>query len=124
VATGSFLLQLSGEIDLSRAAALELDSADFLASCARHAVIDLSEVTFCDSQGLNFLVRMEAIARAREGDVTLVNTPGPVRNLLRITSLQDRFRYEERVFLPRQLPRLIPVTRDADKRSSLTLGPA
>jgi len=99
----TFLLQLYGEIDLARAGALESHSDDFLASTAQHAVIDLSRVTFCDSQGLNFFVRLERTARDREGDVTLVNAPAAVRNLLRITSLEDRFRYEDRLAVPEQL---------------------
>ncbi len=97
--TGPFLLQLCGEIDLARSSELATHASDFERTTSRHVVIDLSQVTFCDSQGLTFFVRMHAIARQRDGDVTLVNTPGTLRNLLRITSLENRFRYEERVFL-------------------------
>lgn len=97
---GSFLLQLHGEIDLARSSELATLLDDFAGTDARKAVIDLSEVTFCDSQGVSFLVRMHSIARHRDGDVTLINAPGAVQNLLRITNLSDRFRYEDRMFCP------------------------
>jgi len=97
---GSFLLQLHGEIDLARSAELAALVHDFAGTDARRAVIDLSEVTFCDSQGVSFFVRMQAIARYRDGDVTLINTPCAVQNLLRITKLTERFRYEDHMFLP------------------------
>jgi anti-sigma B factor antagonist len=98
--TDTFMLQLRGEIDLARSGELTALIDDYDRTTARHVIIDLSEVTFCDSQGLTFLVQMNSIARERDGDVTLVNPPETVQNLLRITRLDDRFRYEDRVFLP------------------------
>ena len=93
----SLLFQLYGEIDLAREDELAAHMADFTTADAKHAVIELTHVTFCDSQAVNFFVRIHAIASDRDGDVTLLNTPDSVRSLLRMTNLEDRFRYEERV---------------------------
>ena len=117
----SFLLQLHGEIDLARADELAALVGDFTTADAQHAVVELTHVTFCDSQGLDFFVRMHAIASDRDGDVTLLNTPDSVRSLLRITNLEDRFRYEERVALRAMTSECASMT--PRRWSSLTLAP-
>jgi anti-sigma B factor antagonist len=98
----AIVVELSGEIDLSRKAELDGYIEKYRLCTRRHVVIDASELTFCDSTGLGFLVRLLDIAQDRDGDVTLLNTPDRLRHLLKTTNLEERFRYEERVHLPRR----------------------
>ncbi|WP_411070450.1 STAS domain-containing protein [Streptomyces sp. cmx-4-25] len=51
----------------------------------RHLVLDLSRVTFCDSSGLNTLLRLHRHGRADGAALTLVAVPAQLRRLLRIT---------------------------------------
>jgi anti-sigma B factor antagonist len=102
----AILVELRGEIDLSRKPELDAYTQTYRLSPRRHVVVDASELTFCDSTGLGFLVRLLDIAQQRDGAVTLVNTPDRLRYLLKLTTLEERFRYEERVHIPgRRKPR-------------------
>jgi|SRR3954454_2297180 len=98
----AIVMELRGEIDLSRKVELDAYTEKYRSSSRRHVVVDASELTFCDSTGLSFLVRLLDIAQQRDGDVTLVNTPDRLRHLLKATTLEERFRYEERVHFPRR----------------------
>jgi anti-sigma B factor antagonist len=96
--TNSFIVVLAGEIDIARADELDGLVGDYQRSDCRRVEVDLSRVSFCDSQGIALLVRLWQSARERDGDVTLVNASSQLRRTLKITGLLDCFRYDERVF--------------------------
>jgi anti-sigma B factor antagonist len=78
------------EIDIGNAS--ELRSA-LIAATQGHptAVVDLSQTQFCDSSGLNVLVR--ALRRAQEagGELRLVACTQPVQRILSVTGVGSVF---------------------------------
>jgi anti-sigma B factor antagonist len=86
------------QVTVSARGSIDLHSSDELRDCLgglldageRHIVVDLTWVDFCDSSGLNVLVRAYKQARAKDVTVTVAGARGRVENVLRTTGL-DRF---------------------------------
>jgi anti-sigma B factor antagonist len=55
----------------------------------RHLVLEMSQVGFCDSSGLNALVRVLRQAKGRQGSLALVAPTEPVERLLAITAVDS-----------------------------------
>jgi anti-anti-sigma factor len=71
------VIHVAGEIDLTSVPTLDACLAAAIDGQSGAVTVDLAAVTFCDSSGLNALVR--ASQRLREQDRTLVATnPNPV----------------------------------------------
>ncbi|MFE0774260.1 STAS domain-containing protein [Streptomyces sp. NPDC058861] len=62
-----------------------LEQATAAMSTPHHLVLDMPRVTFCDSSGLNTLLRLNRHTRADHTALTLVAVPARLRRLLRIT---------------------------------------
>jgi anti-sigma B factor antagonist len=79
-------LAVTGEVDLESAAELR---RRLLRAVHAHdlVVLDLSGVTFMDSQGLGVLIRADAEARARGAVLHVAAASRPVRRLLALTQL-------------------------------------
>jgi anti-sigma B factor antagonist len=91
VADDVSLVALSGSINFtSRKSLANLVSAD-LAQGRQHFIFDLNEVTFIDSSGLGVLVTCFTTIRKHGGNLTLIQVPEQVLNLLEITKLTDFF---------------------------------
>ena len=73
---GVFSVTLRGEIDLPEEAVLTSFLQDFREGHMPSARVDLRQVTFMDSTGLSFLVRLRRTAMERGGNVTLVGPSG------------------------------------------------
>ncbi|MDX1665756.1 MAG: STAS domain-containing protein [Saprospiraceae bacterium] len=54
-------------------------------------IVDLSGMDLMNSVGLNFLIQMEKKTESLNGQLILAGVPPKVRDLLRITKLQDIF---------------------------------
>jgi anti-anti-sigma factor len=52
-------------------------------------ILDLSEVTFCDSSGLSAILLAERLMRERDGGVIVVDVNGKVKSLFEIARLTD-----------------------------------
>ncbi|MCB2204312.1 STAS domain-containing protein [bacterium] len=52
-------------------------------------ILDLSEVTFCDSSGLSAILLADRQLREREAGLIVVDMHGKVRSLFEITKLTD-----------------------------------
>lgn len=52
-------------------------------------ILDLSEVTFCDSSGLSAILLAERQLRERDGGIIVVDAHGKVRSLFEIAKLTD-----------------------------------
>lgn len=52
-------------------------------------ILDLSEVTFCDSSGLSAILLAERQLRERDGGIIVVDAHGKVRSLFEIAKLMD-----------------------------------
>lgn len=85
-------LAVRGEIDFSSAHALRARAAGPAADPAlRRLVLDLTDVTFCDSSGLGALIALHKSREVAGGRFELYHVPGPLRHLLRITNLDEVF---------------------------------
>jgi anti-sigma B factor antagonist len=87
---GSMLITLVGEIDMSRSPELHSASDAFRESRSAHAVVDMSGVSFCGSEGVHLLTRLLTVAQSRGGTVTVTNPSDTVSRLLTICGLDDR----------------------------------
>ncbi|GAY07432.1 STAS domain-containing protein [Pseudonocardia sp. N23] len=58
-------------------------------------VIDLAEVSFCDSSGLAALLSAHRRTSRRGGTVVLRSPQGPMRRILRLTGVEVLFEIEE-----------------------------
>lgn len=85
------IVVVHGEIDLYTAPHLQSELGHALDAGARRLVIDLSQVGFCDSTGMNVLLAVMRQAREQEGDLELA-APGPaVLKILSVTGLDRVF---------------------------------
>lgn len=86
-----FVMTLVGEIDWDSKTLLDNAIAEFTASAADRAQVDLTGVTYLDSTGIATLARLAGQVAARGGRVVLLGVPGPVRRILQITELLSLF---------------------------------
>lgn len=87
---GGTVLRIHGELDISTAEQLRRAVAPYLTSTGR-LVLDLSQVTFCDSTGLAVLVGFHKRLTAVGGGLELYAPVQRVQHLLTITGLNRVF---------------------------------
>ena len=87
---GTALITLSGEIDLALRAGLEFAAEEAILR-SLPVRVDLSAVTFMDSQGLAALLRARQEAESSGGSLRLEGVPARVLKLLRLTRLDSVF---------------------------------
>ncbi|MYW64338.1 anti-sigma factor antagonist [Streptomyces sp. SID8379] len=76
------LLRVCGELDICTAAQLDQVLAPLL---SRPCELDLGEVSFTDSTGVNLLIRLQRRAASQGGTLRLVAVTRPVLRVLEIT---------------------------------------
>jgi anti-anti-sigma factor len=82
---------LDGELDL--AAKPVLDEAVFAAlepGPVETVIVDLTRVTFADSTTMTWLVQADTRTKAAGGRLVAVAGPGPVREVLKMTGIDER----------------------------------
>lgn len=80
---------LKGDLDLATAPMVD-DHVDTLVGRGQiHIVVDLGEVGFCDSMGLNALVRAKRRCEQLGGSFAVSRVGGEVEQILRIAGLLD-----------------------------------
>lgn len=89
-ASGGATVAVSGEIDLSVIEDLEGRLAPILAESPDPLVIDLREVTFVDSSGLRFLLKLNEGAQADARRFVLVAAGDPVVRVLQLAGVDGR----------------------------------
>jgi anti-anti-sigma factor len=82
------VIRVSGELEAMEAQKLTECAAGLLGDGARSLVIDLADVTFMDSSGLNALIEARSRAEMQLGTVTVRNPTSFVQRLLHITGLE------------------------------------
>jgi anti-anti-sigma factor len=82
-------LNLTGEIDMLTAAQLSGAVNEILADAPPRIVLDLDEVTFCDSQGLGTLVVLSRKASHAQSLLVLTNVGDFLLRVLDITGLRS-----------------------------------
>ncbi|MDI2031843.1 STAS domain-containing protein [Saccharopolyspora sp. TS4A08] len=96
---GVAVVQVDGELDLAARDLLTGPLAERLASAVTVLVLDLSRVTFINSDGVTALVEARRVAQQRRTELVLVSS-GVVDRLLRLLDLTGRFSYAARQELP------------------------
>lgn len=85
-ADGTTVVTVVGDLDFAGSPRL-VD--DLLPCTGDDLVIDMAGVSFCDSSGLNCLVRLHKAAEAAGGSVRLTRLTRPVAKIITIVSLDD-----------------------------------
>ncbi len=85
-------MSVAGEIDLYTAPRLHGELATVLAGPGpAMIVVDMSQVEFCDSTGMNVLLAAHRRAREGGGDLQLAGPRPAVRKVLQLTGLETVF---------------------------------
>jgi len=82
------VVSLTGEIDLSTAPRLSTVVTELLSDAPARVVLDMSGVTFCDSQGLGTLVVLSRKASMAQSCLVLTNVADFLLRVLDITGLR------------------------------------
>lgn len=89
-ASGSPVIAIIGEIDVSNVASIEVELDRVLADHPARLVFDLSELSFIDSSGIAILLR----AAEKADQIELRNPSAIVRRVIVATGLSDVLRVE------------------------------
>jgi len=81
------LVTVEGHLDLDTATEFQAHLANQLHHGRRHFLIDLSEVPFMDSSGMNIILRVYQEARDLPGSVHVINPRPAVRRVLELTGV-------------------------------------
>jgi anti-sigma B factor antagonist len=76
------VLSVAGDLDLDSAGTLTTAALDLIGRGSCDVVLEMAQVPFCDSMGLNAVLRVLRQAKAAGGSLTLVSTADPVKRLL------------------------------------------
>jgi anti-sigma B factor antagonist len=87
-ASGVVRLTLTGELDIATSGQLRAAMVYAVAvPGAATVIVDLAEVTFCDSSGIGALIQGRAAAAGHGVAYQVVNPTGAVRRVLEITGM-------------------------------------
>src|SRR5205807_3740861 len=86
----SIRLALSGELDMSSALKLEEKLRRIEQEAPDLLVLDLSTLKFVDSSGMRLIVSAHARARRSGRRLAIVEGPGAVKRIFRLTGLEER----------------------------------
>jgi anti-sigma B factor antagonist len=89
----TYIVELSGELDLDGAPSVEEELRRAEDSDAKSIVIDLSRLEFIDSTGIRLIVM--AAKRCEEGRLTLLRGPKQVHRVFVMTDLADRLPFAD-----------------------------
>ena len=82
-------LRLAGELALATAGELNSTIDRLVAEGHRELLLDLTELTFCDSTGIAAFVRGDNLVAADGGWLRLTGATGRVDRVLQVTGLAD-----------------------------------
>ncbi|MEV6691900.1 STAS domain-containing protein [Micromonospora sp. NPDC051196] len=86
-------LRLAGELDMSSAPELNEAIDQLAAAGQRRLLVDLTDLTFCDSTGIAVFVRGDNRAAAQGGWLRVTGATGRVERVLKVTGLADVLGY-------------------------------
>jgi stage II sporulation protein AA (anti-sigma F factor antagonist) len=81
------LLKVTGYLDVDTATEFQHHLANQLHHGRRHFLLDLSEVPFMDSSGMNIILRVYQEARELPGSVHIISPTAAVRRVLDLTGV-------------------------------------
>ncbi|GAA1557398.1 hypothetical protein GCM10009827_092920 [Dactylosporangium maewongense] len=80
-------VSIAGDVDLSTAGDLDREVLAAVDSGAATVVVDLAEVTFIDSAGINTLLKARRHAGEQGRQLRIANAAGVVRDVLEMTGV-------------------------------------
>ncbi len=83
------VVEVSGEVDVSTADALDAKLTELTDAGATDLVVDLSKVEFLDSTGLGVLVKTLKHVREHDGSLAVVASSERIAKVFRITGLDS-----------------------------------
>ena len=81
-------IRVAGELDMSRVESVERVLTPLVAADSV-VVVDLSELTFCDSSAIRLLFQLYRRAVECGGELQLVGAPAAIRKVFAIAALDD-----------------------------------
>jgi anti-sigma B factor antagonist len=91
-AGASVRIAISGDVDADSAPGLGLRINDVITPDWPDVVLDLEHLSFLDSSGLGLLIQLSNRMTENRARLSLENIPEPVRRLLEVTRMDDRFK--------------------------------
>lgn len=91
--SGTSVLRLSGELDISTAPTLADALAQAEAERPRVVVLDLRPLGFLDSTGLRLILAAHARTQEAGGRLVLVRGPDAVQRIFDVTRLEERLAF-------------------------------
>jgi anti-anti-sigma factor len=88
-------VHLSGEIDMTVADQLVDLVLDLLPGQHDTIILDFAEVTFCDSSGINALIRIQGHQTQAGHTMRVINATESVRRVLELTGVADYLNVED-----------------------------
>jgi anti-anti-sigma factor len=82
-------IALRGELDLTGAPRIEEHLQSALLTSSGAFVLDLSELSFMDSTGVNALLRARSLLGREQRELVVICPPGPVRRVLEVIGVVD-----------------------------------
>jgi anti-anti-sigma factor len=113
-------LLLTGELDMATAPELEQRAQSVCSEHASQLVLDLTQLDFVDSAGLNALLRVRAICEDNRCEFLLTPGTRPVQRLFEVTRVIDRLPFRghgKRARGTSGQPDVSPELRGAEPRS-------
>jgi anti-anti-sigma factor len=89
------VLALCGELDLGSTPVLESELSNPVAASYRHIVVDLTQLSFIDSQGLGALMQAQKKAQSRQKAFSLRRGGRQVQRLFEMTGFSTLFTFED-----------------------------
>lgn len=81
------LAHIAGDLDIATAPHLRAQALALIEQGHRHLILDLGDVTFCDSSGFNALVGIFRCAKTANGTLVLAAVPNRLQRMLDLTGL-------------------------------------
>ena len=91
VGEGTYVISLSGEVDLYTAPEFKQQLLDVIAEDAKEVVVDFTNTTFIDSTTLGVLVGGVKRLRSQDGMLSLVSSDRNITKIFEITGLDRVF---------------------------------
>jgi anti-anti-sigma factor len=83
------LVKLGGELDLGSVPALQTEVHRLLSDGLRRVVVDLADLEFIDSTGIECLLGLSERSRANGDTLRIVDPRGDVDRVLRLTGVRE-----------------------------------
>ena len=90
-------MKITGQIDYDQAPGFRERLLGLLHGGVTRMVVDMSEVDYMDSAGMATLVEMLNKVEGESGEFVIAGLPESMREIFRITRLDERFRFAEDV---------------------------